>query len=499
MLRNYTSVLLALFSCTAVYQQINGYPYGYTKLYRDSTDTVVDLIYDVHINRAGQSVYSSYDHMKQAAWPTERYVLNAFEHLNSHTPYSIDLLWESSPTRQIYDAKLISNTRFLNWRFPRLLFKHSDTWRHDYANLFFRNGVLRYGVSFNKPVALNYSLRAQIAAQAGPSVLNSFESYANGVDGDARHYFRPFYEKNVKCDGEHDHFWEQHCHNNNKWHTIADAEMIAHILGSDKPRIILYAGGAHCERIVPFLKRHGYRVTHDHVESSIWSEMPLGKLTPLATIHFPLPRAKSTGARAGSGNKENGHPYAQKATPGQQSSARQQTQQPKPAQSQKPQAVPKSQEALRVAAWSTRLKDFMALVSESRMSRAEKQTIKKLLQQALDEQTPFMLLDNPSFVKMLSRTLKAELTLLVMMGEKDYLLNFAGEVLKNQRLSSELLTNAVHVQKLLKDPAFLLREDRYLSSLSWEAKEALIAYLKLWHAKNARMRDFMREHVISPS
>lgn len=498
MLRIYTSALLGLFLCAAEYQQINAYPYGYTKLYRDSTDTVVDLIYDVHINRSGQSVYSSYDHMKQAAWPTERYVLNAFEHLNSHSPYSIDLLWESSPTRHIYDAKLISNTRFLNGRFHRLLFKHSDTWRHDFANLFFRNGVLRYGVSFHKPVVLNYSLRERIAAQAGPSVLNSFESYAQGVEGDARHYFKPFYEKNVKCDGENDHFWQQHCYNNDKWHTIADAEMLAHILGSDKPRIILYAGGAHCQRIVPFLKRHGYRVTHDHVESSIWSEMPLGKLAPLAAIHFPQP--KSTGARAGSGNKENGHPRAQKATPGQQQSAKPQTsQKAEPAQSQKPQAVPKSQEAIRVAAWSTRLRDFMALVSESRMTRAEKQTIKNLLQQSLDEQTPFILLDNAPFVKMLSRGLKAELTLLVMMGEKDYLLNFAGEVLKNQRLSSELLANTVHVQKLLKDPAFLLREDRYLSSLSWEAKEALIAYLKLWHAKNARMRDFMREHLISPS
>lgn len=280
--------------------QTHSYPYGYTKLYNDSTDTVVDLIYDTHVPRTrhwGSTIHGlTYAQIKNELWPIEVAVLDAFESLNARSSHSIDLLWESSPARPIDSAMLIACESFVNGRFFRLPFKHSDTWRPDFSNLFFRHGVLKYGVSMNKPLPVYESMRSHIARNAGSSLLNAYESFSQGVEKEVKNYFKPHYDRGVKVGGEHDDFWLENFHRNDTYHAIADAEMISNILSSDKKRVILYAGGWHCTNISRFLKKNGYHELHHKVNSidytniSTYVGLESYDLAPLSQIHYPRQR-----------------------------------------------------------------------------------------------------------------------------------------------------------------------------------------------------------------
>lgn len=276
--------LLSTFGC------ITAYPYGYSKLYNDSTNTVVDLLYDTHVPRyfSGNSDLRSmsYDGVKNQLYPTEAAVLNAFDTLNAYSSQPIDLLWESSPARPIYSAMLIACDWLVEGRYPRLSFKHSDTWRPDFSNLFFRNGVLKYGVTMNKPLPVYESVRSHIARQAGASLLNAYDSFSHRIENEVKNYFKPHYDKGVCADGEYSYFWQDNFLNNDTYHAIADAEMVSKILSSDKKRVILYAGGWHSGNISTFLKKNGYRVLHEKINAGYF-ELPLVDLQPLSQIHGP--------------------------------------------------------------------------------------------------------------------------------------------------------------------------------------------------------------------
>ncbi len=345
------SVIAALLTISGLYvAPLESYPYGYSKLYRDETDTLVDIVYDAHVDSkthtGSQFHQMSYDAAKSAYWPSEYAFLEHLEVVDRITPCPIDLLWESYPYRNKYRALLIQAEDLIKGRLKNMHLIHSDTWRHDKK---WDNST-----EWFDPIQVTAEMRNRIDKFSGTPVLKAYETYATNLRNQLKIDSQPF-------------MWKTFCQKlresplKKQFNKIADPEILGNILASDKRRIIVYVGGAHCEEVRSFLLNHGYRELHHHEMAwdtglTAYPEIPLAQLSPLKNYHTPRvpyqPSSATTHSSRPAAPKDapvpapkHQQPVQQPAAPAKQPGAQQVPAQPQRAVATQPQNRPGARQA----------------------------------------------------------------------------------------------------------------------------------------------------------
>ncbi len=230
---------------------LNGWVCNYAKLYNPSTLTTVDILYDVHQR-----------HPQDGLYPTEAKLHTILTELNRATSEEIEIVWESSPEGASYE---LSSGLFLQ-RYPSHIkaslrnfkFTYADTCRFTgYSALFemdnpFDFFVNEAGSTFDEPFPFSEDRKNQIKLRAGTAVFDNYQALYSQTVTSLKHYFSNAYRNRNPVNKERD-FLE-----NDRFHAIADLEMLFHILVSEKSRIIMYCGAQHSANITSFLEGNGY-------------------------------------------------------------------------------------------------------------------------------------------------------------------------------------------------------------------------------------------------
>ncbi len=258
-------ILLALSFSNAIL----GYARGYTEMYRPYTNTTLDVIYDVHINEIGvttdEILNQPLSTLKHRLYPTEARIVDGLDKLNWLAPdKSIDLVWEGRPDTIPLDPVFLGCKNQVKDTFTRLNFIYGDSYRRDFEDSWSWN---THGIrssmtgpsSFESPVPLSFEMISKIITHSGEQAWAGFKRYYDEKIAAIKNYYRPWYQTDTFM------YSQTHFRDNYLYHSIADLEFLSHILASDKKKIVLYAGGWHCDNIVEFLKANGFGVIEEFV------------------------------------------------------------------------------------------------------------------------------------------------------------------------------------------------------------------------------------------
>lgn len=120
-----------------------------------------------------------------------------------------------------------------------------------------------------------------------------------------------------------------------------------------------------------------------------------------------------------------------------------------------------------------------------------------LVKEVQEGASAFPFIESEKFVNLLSQKLKTLLVQIVQASEQDLMLKFVAEVLEDEALIGQLLSNEADWTKLLSNPGFLLTDGPYSDAFSSsDKKEAFMAYLRMRQEKNAILAEFIRKHKI---
>lgn len=151
------------------------------------------------------------------------------------------------------------------------------------------------------------------------------------------------------------------------------------------------------------------------------------------------------------------------------------------------------------AQWMRDLGGLIVLVSKDVRMTEEQATelLMPLAKEVEEGQTAFPFIENEKFVNLLSQKLKTKLVQIVQASEEDLMLKFVVEVLEDEALIGQLLSNEADWAKLLNNPGFLLTDGPYSNAFSSVTKkEAFMAYLRMRQEKKAILSEFIRKHKI---
>ena len=243
--------------------KVYAYPYGYTRLYRSDTQTIVDIVYDTHVATKKLSHYDMdvllCDDIKQGLYASERALLESLERLNQAHPHDVTVVWETSPGASYRDVQLLTYPqRLIANRLRNIHFVHSDTWRCDYPKSI---------LSLFDGTSLRHRVNSQaIIDQSGQ---HAWEQYCALMDQTTRKVtalYSPL-KNSVRNSCRGDSTYMAHFCQNYTFAELADLEMLSHVLASPHHRIIVYAGGFHAINIANFLQASaGYQLVRSVVD-----------------------------------------------------------------------------------------------------------------------------------------------------------------------------------------------------------------------------------------
>jgi hypothetical protein len=258
------NILLRLSLCIAVAfglaaESAHAYVYAFSRFYNRKLKTTVDILYDEHINPKDPITnedwgFANDDRIKRKLFPTERHLLYIFEQLNKYSKAkSVDLIFENN-FRTV--SVFISSSYLLTTKLTNLNYIHSDTWRDALFSLFKCYNFQHYSrpCSVNNPAPLPECRKVQIIRNS-PTICDKYLNLRRRTITQLENEFLPVLRRERSLDSEKDLILAPACI------AIADLEILSHILASTKKRIIVYAGGAHCENIRDFLLQ-----THEYIE-----------------------------------------------------------------------------------------------------------------------------------------------------------------------------------------------------------------------------------------
>lgn len=240
--------------------QIFGNPYAYAEVYRPLDQARIDIVFDRHTHEKGLSPAQLRFHarslptLKPVIFPTEARMLTALENINNFGE-RVDLIWEAYPSLISTEPAFMGCCGpLVKKTFTSINFIYGDQRRIRFEKLFnvMLNGVVlprstMDGGVFDIPMPLSLEWVNDIIKNSGLEIWQNYKRYYDEKIKALQDYFRASYTNQTTLDHE------QHFHRNSLFHEMADLEFLAHILASDKKRIILYAGGNHCVRILKFL------------------------------------------------------------------------------------------------------------------------------------------------------------------------------------------------------------------------------------------------------
>ena len=245
------SVLLGL-----VFFGSSAYPYvtGYNHLYNPHTNTVVDILYDAHVEQEWLSAEDmenlSFHRIKPQLFKTEQRLLDAFEVMNRQGEGLVDIIWE-------HGLNLCGDSAFIGYpeelverQFRNINLVPSDICRDAFEELLCekrRRNIEKTlaGVSFVNPMPVSDEDLAMILSTYGDRTFQEFERLRSETANRLVDRFVSRYLKGTK--------FRRKDFKKDDFDVLADCEIISNILSSRKPHVIVYCGGWHSEEIYYFL------------------------------------------------------------------------------------------------------------------------------------------------------------------------------------------------------------------------------------------------------
>lgn len=262
-------------------QNMIGYAYGYTRLYRPDTRTTVDLVYDYH--KATRDLthvemdLDLCDDIKQGLYPTEKMLVESLEHLNREHPQDTTVIWEHDYNMLPAEVHLLTYPqRLVMNRLRNVHFVAADTWRHDYPSCIsslLRGGSLHHRVN-----------RQAIVQQSGAHVWEQYQALMNLTVGKLLTAYGTYRDR-VAASRHNDALYRQLFFAKTPYAELADLEMISHLLASPHRHIVVFAGGLHCENIANFLRCYTpFELVHSAINWN-FSELPAQELKRIQQEH----------------------------------------------------------------------------------------------------------------------------------------------------------------------------------------------------------------------
>jgi hypothetical protein len=261
---------------------IKAYVYGYTRFYRPDTQKTIDLVYDRHVSTENLSHDAMHnylcDEIKQGLYRSEKVLVDSLEHLNQVHPHDTTVIWEhAGPQFYPKEVHLLSYPdRLVIGRLRNLKFVSSDTWRHEYPACIM--SVLG-GSSLHSRVNRN-----EIIENSGYEVWQKYQAAVKATQNRLVNTYSPHREL-VARSKHNDDLYKDLFFARDPYSEIADLEMLSHILASSHRRIVLFAGGAHSERIANFLMENtSYELVHSVIDRH-YTELDPTELKRIAVDH----------------------------------------------------------------------------------------------------------------------------------------------------------------------------------------------------------------------
>lgn len=280
--------LFSLGIAGGVLRDSKAYVYGYKRIYRESTNTTVDLLYDIQIPVPDLTTEEfcalSCEEAKKKLYPTEQKILNFLQEWEKNG-YACDLIWESAASKSSYTyyyppvtpCFLGLDTFFGLTSMKSLTFIPSNMHRtfgffslfevlddqgkrkFDYKE---EGGELKYGYnathcSFEDPAPLSSLAKRDILRYSGVKTWHQFHDLRSRVIKDIQSYYSVSYSTTKKLSYTKD-FLE-----NPRAYALCDIEILSHVLASQALRVIVYADGAHCLKVSEFLEQNGFSCLYE--------------------------------------------------------------------------------------------------------------------------------------------------------------------------------------------------------------------------------------------
>lgn len=266
---------VTFFAIFGLIAPLYSYIYRFKRMYHREQNVFVDLLYDCHMRRKKT---------KKASWlnqfhPSEQKLFSLLKKLDTHSPYDIDLVWETwhnrKPAREEKGVFLSLAPPTLQKTLKhRIHFICADNYRmnllmamHDHilpGSVPFLSIVIKASTlpfvehikySIGKVfVSLPSSVTTLIEKQYGSKICQNLKKLQEAIKQSLYTDMYPHLNQEEKLDYLNDFIL------NFNYHKLADFEMLSFILSSNKKRIIVYAGGLHCQNIALFLKENGFKV-----------------------------------------------------------------------------------------------------------------------------------------------------------------------------------------------------------------------------------------------
>lgn len=198
------------------------------------------------------------DDIKQGLYPTEKVLVESLERLNQTYPHDATVIWEIAPDARYSVVNLLAHPhRLIENRLQNIHFVNSDSWRQDYPR------SLLSLVNGNS--LLPRINRDAIIQQSGPHSWEKYYALLQKTTGKIIAQFEPL-KGMIRTSRRGDAISTAHVYFSYTYAELADIEMLSHILASPHHRIVLFAGGFHCQNIAHFLETcAGYHMVHSAV------------------------------------------------------------------------------------------------------------------------------------------------------------------------------------------------------------------------------------------
>ncbi len=274
---------------SALSHSARAYVYEYKKLYRESTRTMIDLLYDRHVSIPDVNIEQFLELdpkvAKKKLYLTEQKVLETLSTLSRNCS-TCDLVWETASRSDDFWSPvnprfIVLHSFFRIGSMRNIRFIAADRHRKcGFISLFrvFDNGSLlnsfnSTGCSFDDPIPLSSADSVRILEASGYVTWMRYNTCREKAIKDLKSYFRVAYYNRRALDYTKD-FVE-----NDAFHALCDLEILSHVLASKSQRVVVYAGGWHCENVSEFLKKNGFRELC-HQRNPSCKELPVWALAP---------------------------------------------------------------------------------------------------------------------------------------------------------------------------------------------------------------------------
>lgn len=274
------------------------YVYEYKKLYRESTHTTIDLLYDIHVSVPHMSLEEFLKQTPKQAmkklYPTEQKFLETLYTWEA-SGSRCDLVWETAscpedPWNPVNPRFIVLHSFFKIWDMKYVRFIAADRNRKCGFNSLFpiaSQGTLVYnsngtGCSFDNPAPLSPKTVKNILKASGEATWRRYKKFYTNAIKKLKDYFRVPYFNKLTLDDQKDLM------ENDTFHALCDLEILSHVLASKAPKVAVYAGGWHCDNISKFLESDGFKVVY-HQENVGCKELPVAALKPLGEDKLTCP------------------------------------------------------------------------------------------------------------------------------------------------------------------------------------------------------------------